>query len=218
MLLETEWFHRREGRKWRGTRNDDTDRYRKMCAIPELLLFMSWFYIWWPVTRCLKTCTLIRETKMEGVGDHRKRNNALQTGGGEWEGKKEEKRKNKEAFLFTDSLHLFPTERSFGYSLILLLLLPLSYWECWLLQYVVFLLHLSQNYKCTLAVWSRGVTCIRFLTHKKKEKKSLNPESAICLCADSTCINICVCADSHALIYVCVRLQLRCFFSPWISK
>lgn len=38
-------------------------------------------------------------------------------------------------------------------------------WRCWLLQYVVFLLHLSQDHKCVLAVWSLGVTCIHFVTH-----------------------------------------------------
>lgn len=41
-------------------------------------------------------------------------------------------------------------------------------WRCRLLQYVVFLLHLSQDHKCVLAVWSLGVTCIRFVTHSSR--------------------------------------------------
>lgn len=49
--------------------------------------------------------------------------------------------------------------------LLLLVVFFFFSWRCWLLQYVVFLLHLSQDHKCMLAVWSLGVTCICFVTH-----------------------------------------------------
>ena len=88
-------------------------------------------------------------------------------------------------------------------------------WRCWLLQYVVFLLHLSQDHKCVLAVWSLGATCIHFVTH-------LGPESADCICAylwiyytARSCVCFCWCHCSVLCHFSDIRVHLCASFCVW---
>ena len=51
-----------------------------------------------------------------------------------------------------------------------------------------FLLHLSRHYKCVLAVWSPGVTCIHFVTHSAWILSQLFALFFACICADGACV------------------------------
>lgn len=118
----------------------------------------------------------------------------------------------------TFSIVLFPPVCSwFSSPVRLWMFLPVCLfsfcWRCWLLQYVGFLLHLSQDHKCVLAAWSLRVTCIHLVTHSAWILSQLIvfvPASA-CIYADSL---QCASADVIVLAYVIFFGTSVCVWVP----
>lgn len=97
-------------------------------------------------------------------------------------------------------------------------------WRCRFLEYVVFLLHLSQNHKFVLAVWSLGVTCIRFVTHNARNLSQLIVDGPVFACIHTDRLHACafgwcdcsvlcnfsdVCANMRAYFWVRERVTCR---------